>query len=149
MAKRFRLVLFIAKAVSAGIIICSVLLCFFMVAPAIETKFFPVVGKLKIIDHISHRDGTTTITAAFTKKRACEYVGISWTHILPDGTHERVAVILGRDEGDTSSPTRPVGTTVAGPWKLPIPWDEVENHSLVQLYHRCNPMWLSTTDFYP
>jgi hypothetical protein len=148
--KRFHLVAFIVRAVSAAVIFASVLYTFFVVAPAIETRFFPVVGKLNILSHVTDpATGATTLMASFTKLRDCEYVGLSWTHILPDGKQERVPIILGRKQGDTSSPNRPVGQTSAGPWVLPLSWDEIQHHSFAQLYHRCSPLWATTTEFYP
>jgi hypothetical protein len=120
-------------------------------APLLETAVFPVVGKLHFISHTENTvDGvtTTTLYVDFNKKRACEYVGITWSHVLPDGSLERVPLVT-RTAGDTSSPTRPTGETIAGPWKIPLPWAEIEGHSVVKLFHRCNPLWVTTTDFYP
>jgi hypothetical protein len=148
--KRFQLVAFVVRAVSAAVIFASVLYTIFVVGPAIETRFFPVVGKLSILSHTTDPEtGATTIMAAFTKLRSCEYVGISWTHVLPDGKQERVPIVLGRREGDTSSPNRPVGSTSAGPWTLPLSWDEIQDHSFALLYHKCAPFWTSTTQFFP
>jgi hypothetical protein len=150
LGKTFRAVAFVTRSLSAAVIFLSVLYAFFMIAPAVETRFFPVVSKLVILSHSTDpATGATTITAAFTKKRDCEYVGISWTHLLPDNTQERVAVILGRADGDTSSPNRPIGTTIAGPWVLPLSWDEIQHNSFAELYHKCSPLWVSRTEFYP
>jgi hypothetical protein len=140
----------VLRSLSAAVIFASALYAIWLVGPAVETRFFPVVSKLWIVTHETDPvTGDTTVTAMFTKHRPCEYIGLSWTHVLPDGTQERVAVILGRKEGDTSSPNRPVGTTVAGPWVLPLSWDEIKNHSFAQLYHHCQPFWTTTTEFWP
>lgn len=120
----------------------------FMLGPAIETNFNPAVSKLTILKHEGDMN-STTILAEFTKIRNCKYLGISWTHVLPTGEYERVPVVLGRSPGDTSDPSRPVGLTIAGPWTLPLSWDEIMNHSFAQLYHQCQPFWVTVTNFYP
>src|SRR5690606_18819338 len=120
-----------------------------IVAPAIETRWFPPVSKLTILDLRETSDGRTAIDAYFSKVRDCEYIGIAWYEGRPDGAFERVPIILLREEGDTSSPNRPVGSQRAGPWIISLSPEEVRNNSFARLSHRCNPFYITTTDFWP
>lgn len=134
----------------AAVIFASVLYVIWAVGPAIETRFAPVVGKLQILSiEPGQMEGTTEIHAAFQKLRECEYLGISWFHGTKEGGFERVPITLLRQEGDTSSPNRPVGFQKAGPWIIGIPPDELTGNSFAQLRHQCWPFWVTTTDFYP
>lgn len=143
------LVVFGIKVACGVIIAICTVFTLITVGPAIETHMFPVVSKLRITQVSPDVDGNSLVYAEFTKLRNCEYVGISWFHGDPAGEFERVPVILLRKEGDTSSPNRPVGTQKAGPWIIAIPPEEVRSHSFAKLSHRCNPFWLTTTDFWP
>lgn len=139
----------VIKAVCAAIIFVATVQTLLIVAPAIETRWFPPVSKLTILDMRETEDGRTAIDAYFTKLRQCEYVGISWYAGKPEGPFERVPVVLLRAEDDTSSPNRPVGSQRAGPWIVSLAPEEVQNNSFVRLSHRCGWPWLTTTDFYP
>lgn len=140
----------IVKAISAAIIFASALFAIFIVGPAVETRWFPVVSKLRITKVMTGEEaGTSVVYAEFSKKRDCEYVGIAWFQGDPNGVFERVPVILLRKEGDQSSPNRPLGTQKAGPWIVGVPPDELRKNSFARLYHRCFPFWPTTTDFWP
>jgi len=137
------------KAFCAAIVFVAAVQTLLIIAPALETRFWPPVSKLTITSMETTEDGGTAITAYFTKTRDCEFIGISWFHGDPAGEFERVPVILLRKEGDTSSPNRPVGSQSAGPWIISLPMEEVRDNSFARLYHRCSPFWLTTTDFWP
>lgn len=138
------------KIACAAVIFASALYVIWAVGPAIETRLAPVVGKLQILAmRPGDLDGTTEVHAAFEKRRDCEYVGISWFHGSKEAGFERVPIVLLRQEGDTSSPNRPVGYQKAGPWIVGVPPDELVGNSFAQLQHRCWPFWLTTTDFFP
>jgi hypothetical protein len=138
------------KAISAAIIFSSVLFAVLIVGPAVETKWFPVVSKLRVTKVLSGEEaGTSVVYAEYTKLRSCEYVGIAWFKGNPNGVFERVPITLLRKEGDQSSPNRPIGTQKAGPWIIGVPPDELRQGSFARLYHRCFPFWTSTTDFWP
>ncbi|WP_105430240.1 hypothetical protein [Neorhizobium sp. T6_25] len=146
----------ISHAIVVGVkMLCAVVAFFAMVftvyavGPAMETRFFPVVGKLDILTIEPTADGQTQIRAAFRKIRDCEYVGIAWFSGDRPGDFDRVSVQLMREPNDTSSPNRPVGYQRAGPWIIGLPVSEVRNRSFAQLTHRCHPFWTTTTDFYP
>ncbi|SCM80024.1 exported hypothetical protein [uncultured Pleomorphomonas sp.] len=137
------------KMCCASIIFFGMVFTVFAVGPALETLYFPVVSKLWIEDIRPTADGRTEVRASFRKLRNCEYMGISWYAGTPATTFERVAIILLRDEKDTSGPTRPVGLQRAGPWIINLPPDGVKRNSFARLYHHCHPFWVTTTDFFP
>ena len=136
-------------------IVCAVIIFFassftiYTVGPAIETKWFPVVSKLRIIDVSEDENGNAVILAEFTKLRDCEYLGLAWFRGKPDKRFERVPVILMRQEGDTSSPNRPTGSQRAGPWVIGMSPAEVPKGSFARLYHTCHGFWTTTMDFWP
>lgn len=138
------------KAFCAAIVFVATVQTLLIVAPAIETRWFPPVSKLTILSMEETEDGRTAIHAYFVKQRGeCEYLGISWFHGDPAGQFERVPIILLRSEGDTSSPNRPVGSQKAGPWIISLSLEQVQGNSFARLYHRCNPFYVTTTDFWP
>jgi hypothetical protein len=140
---------FVVKAICAAIVFVASIQTILIVGPAFETRFFPPVSKLTILAMHEDADGNTVIDAFFTKNRPCEYIGISWFKVAPDGTFDRVPVILQRREGDTSSPNRPVGSQRAGPWIIGVSSEDLPEKSFARLYHRCNPFFITVTDFYP
>jgi len=144
-----RWVVFGIKVLCAAVILAAAFFTVLTVGPAIETRFFPVVSKLKITQVRADDDGNSVVYANYSKIRPCEYVGLAWYHGDPAGDFERISVVLLRKDGDTSSPNRPLGTQKAGPWIVGISPDELKGNSFARLSHRCNPLWLTTTDFYP
>lgn len=144
-----RTALYAVKAfVTVVVSLCAAYL-FFVIGPLAESKYFPVVGKLEIITVNDAGGGKSYITAQFTKKRDCEYIGVAWYRIMPNGVLERISMITHRQEGDTSSPNRPLGKTVAGPWEVSMPHTQVRGLSVVEVFHRCHPFWTTRTPFYP
>jgi hypothetical protein len=127
----------------------TLLYSFFMVGPAIESRWFPVLSKMQVLELQSLTDQTSAVRAEFTKLRNCEYLGIAWYHGSQQKDFERISMVPIRDPDDTSSANRPVGTQRAGPWRLTMPADEVLRNSFVQAFHRCHPFWTTVTDFYP
>lgn len=136
------------KAFCVTVIVIATAFTFYLVGPSVETRYFPVVGKLTI-DRIEWQGpGVTRIWASFTKRRDCEYVGIAWFRGTRDD-FERVPVILHREKNDRSSPNRPTGYQHAGPWDVMVPMHEIPANSFAVLSHACHPFWNTTTDFYP
>ena len=137
------------KVFCAGVILFATAVTIFTIGPAIETRYFPVVSKLRILSIEPEGDGAR-IMAEFTKLRGCEYIGLSWFHRLGEGNgFERVPLILLRRPGDEGSPNRPEGRQRAGPWIVGVPPPEIAGNSFAQLFHRCHPFWVTTTEFYP
>lgn len=143
-----RWALFAFKTFCATVIAITTMWTVYIVGPVIETRYFPVVDKL-IIDKTEWQGPETTrVWASFKKLRNCEYIGIAWFRGSRDD-FRRVPVILHREEGDRSSPNRPMGYQHAGPWDVGVPLHELPSNSFARLHHRCWPLWTSTTEFYP
>lgn len=134
---------------SAVIFFCAAILIY-TVGPYLETRYWPAVSKLRILDLQQNEEGYAIISAEFTKLRSsCEYVGIAWYRGNPEGEFERIPVVLLRQPGDTSSPNRPVGTQRAEPWIVHMPPSDIIGRSFARLSHSCHPFWTTTTDFWP
>lgn len=137
------------KSFSAAVIFVSTMLTIYTIGPALETRLFPVVGKLTIERMVAVDPTTTNVSAYFNKIRNCEYLGIAWYRGTRADGFERVPMIVMRQDGDDSSPNRPVGAQRSGPWQVSIPMDEIRVNSFVELKHQCHPFWPTTTEFYP
>ncbi len=128
---------------------CFTVAGFFLISPYLETRYWPVVGKMKIEWMVEESDSQTKLYASFTKLRNCDYLGIAWFRGNRETGFIRVPLQLMRQPGDVSSPNRPLGHQKSGPWIVDIPQGEIEKNSFVELYHQCTPFWVSRTEFYP
>lgn len=137
------------KALCGTVAILCGLHVFFLVGPAIETRFFPVLGKMRSTEVRAQSSDISIVRTQFEKLRSCEYMGIAWYYGDEAGAFERVSMVPIRDPNDTSSPSRPVGTARAGPWRITIPADKVRTRSFVEAFHRCHRFWTTVSKFYP
>ena len=112
--------------------------------PTVERVIFPVVSSLEIIS-IEDDGIVSRIFVKFEKKRPCEYLGINWDEILPDGSLKRAPINL-KPASDGSGSTRPQGNHVAGPWYVGIPPEKINTSSQAVIAYRCHPLW--TTEAY-
>ena len=120
--------------------------------PAVERAWFPVVGKLQILRSTEIEPGITEIYAQFRKVRDCEYVSVAWYIGNPNGDFQQVRVqtIVNPDMlNEVQSPTRPLGTSNAGPWRIGMSLADLKNNSFAILSHQCHPFWVTRTNFYP
>lgn len=140
---------FVVKVLCGVVIVLASLFTVWTVGPSLETRFFPAVSKLTVVEMHDDPAGRAVIMAEFTKLRDCEFLGLAWYRGDPAGGFERVPVILLRQPGDASSPNRPTGTQRAGPWLIGVPSSEIPGNSFARLSHRCHGFWITTTDFYP
>ncbi len=140
-----RLVLFVLYGVTFSFTVTSLLL----LAPWVETRYFPVVGKMQIERLEFEGLDTTAVFASFEKLRDCDYIGIAWFQGSRSGEFTRVGLQTRPKTADVSSPNRPVGRQSAGPWLVGMPLTEIRENSFVELYHYCTPLWVTTTEFYP
>ena len=147
--ERFRFLMSALFGVIIAITAITTIGAVYVMGPTIETRFFPVVGKLQILKMEAVNEGQTKIWAAFNKIRSCEYVGIAWFRGSRGGQFDRVPLQLLREPDDISSPNRPVGFQRSGPWIVSIPIEEIETNSFVELTHTCHPFWATITEFYP
>lgn len=122
-----------------------------IVGPALETAYYPVVSVLSIDKIEPINSVSTKVWASYRKLRPCEYVGIAWYSFdEKTETIRQVGMTLApKAIGDTSSPTRPVGHIVAGPWTISMPASDIKGKSLVEVFHRCSVLWISRSHYYP
>jgi hypothetical protein len=129
--------------------IAGIWLIVFVIAwgPSVERTLLPVVSKLEIIQ--IEPDGVgSRVYVQFEKYRRCEYLGITWNRIMPDGRMQRAFLNL-KPVDDMSGSTRPVGDQVAGPWYVGMSPDQVRNHSKATLTYRCHPLWITEKEAWP
>ena len=120
-----------------------------LLAPWLETKYWPVVSKMQIDQMYSEGLDKTRVMASFTKLRNCDYLGIAWYRGSREFGFMRVPLELMRQPNDVSSPNRPLGRQNSGPWIVSIPATEIYGNSFVELYHQCTPFWVTRTEFFP
>ena len=115
--------------------------------PTIERRAIPVVSKFEIVQ--IEPDGIgSRVYAKFEKWRSCEYLGINWVRIRPDGAKQRVFLNL-KPTGDMSGATRPRGKHIAGPWYVGMSPDQIRHHSEATITYRCHPLWITEIKVWP
>lgn len=149
MSRNYHAIMFAIKALAASVILTMTLLTTFALGPMIETRWFSPVSHLTVLSMEATPDGRTAMKVSFTKYRDCEYLGIAWYRGDHGGEFERVPIELRREPGDVSSPNRPVGTQIAGPWIISVPIEEIRTNSFAELSYHCNPFWVTRAEFYP
>jgi len=131
------------------------LVLFFAYGPRLEPKLFPVLSSIQIVKmeptYIPEIRGTdktgTRMFVRFEKYRNCEYLGMNWEKLLPDGTRDRV-YLQTKNDGDSGS-TRPSGKHIAGPWLVGMRPNAILDQSAATIAYRCHPLWLSPMVVYP
>ena len=108
-----------------------------------EGIWFPVVDNVNV-EVISENTDGLDVDVDFDKLRQCEFIGISWYDTFGDRLQ-----ILFEINGEENLPyTRPVRDGQnAGPWRL-IDIDNLDG-SVAITSHRCHPLWITYTRFYP
>lgn len=151
MSHRSVLAFFFFKALATTITAVMALFVVFSVGPVVETRFFPVVSHARILDEQPTLGGDgTQLQVQFTRLRNCEYLGLAWYQRTSDGGDVRVPVQLGQPLSASSPGRLPIPATItSGPWVVPIPMASLHDGSYAVVFHRCHPLWLTTTEFYP
>lgn len=109
----------------------------------IEGRWFPVTQNT-VISQIDPVMGTRSrIWGSFEIIRDCEFRGLEF--YLTNGS-KSVLVDLDFEE---PSRVRGPGHVGFGPWLVHLTQDQLENRSYAVAYHRCHPLWLTETRFYP
>jgi hypothetical protein len=115
--------------------------------PAIERALLPVVTPFQIVS--IEPDGIgSRVYVRFEKKRSCEYLGITWELILPDGTKRQAFLNIKPDDDDSGS-TRPTGPAIAGPWYVGMKPDQIIGQSTAHIAYRCHPWWTTVIQVWP
>ncbi|HEY7822447.1 MAG TPA: hypothetical protein VIG24_06430 [Acidimicrobiia bacterium] len=107
-----------------------------------EGELLPVVRNVQV--EVSGTPATgLLVDVSFDKVRACEFLGLSWYDTFGD----RLPILF-EVEAETMPSTRPVmDGQRAGPWKL-LGIDRLDG-SVAITSHRCHPLWITYTRFYP
>lgn len=111
-----------------------------------EGTLFPVVENVDV-KNVGEADAGIYVNVSFDKVRACEFLGISWYDSFGDRSAILFEAQAGGKNGEIPT-TRPVRSgQQAGPWKL-IGIDRLDGSTAI-LSHRCHPLWITYTRFYP
>lgn len=96
----------------------------------VETKLFPVVGSIEVVQKEEISDSKQRVFVRFDKYRECEFVGLR----MNDPLGYRVEFKFMDIEGD-SYQSRPEGLNIAGPWMIHtnFPIEELK----IEAIHRC------------
>lgn len=133
--------------------VCTIAFCFILtvwtIGPSVESNFWPVTSKLKIVSLTETPEGFSVLSANFRKYRDCEYIGISWYQGDRINGFAKVSTMRVKPNDDTPLPRSPAGLQSAGPWEIKLTNDQLLHNSFAILTHRCHPFWVTTTYFYP
>ena len=118
-------------------------LALFTVGPILETKYFPVYSKFRIV-RAEPVEGGVRIVARFTKYRNCDPQGYGW-YVGELGLLRQV--MTRPTPGATVH--RPLGPQITSP----IVVKELTMADLpylsAEMYHHCHPLWLTRSVIYP
>lgn len=112
-------------------------------AGRIEGRFYPVTEDT-VIDRIElASDVRSRIWGTSRRVRDCAFEGLQW-YLGDPRSNARVAVTF--EEG---AKVRPTGEMTFGPWVLHMTPQQVQRNSYAVVLHRCHPLWITETRFYP
>ena len=143
-----QLALFLSLPTLFLLVVIGFIPLFFPILSRYEGRLLPVVQNVQVEKSGDTRTGIL-VDVSFDKIRACEFIGVSWYDTFGD----RLPIIFEPEgetvEGATEAPrTRPVlDGQRAGPWEL-IGIDNLDG-SVAIVSHRCHPLWITYTRFYP
>jgi len=113
-----------------------------------EGVWFPVVENMEIEELGKDEDNLGIyVTARFDKIRACEFEGISWYNNVGVRSPIIFEAQADGDQGEIPRTRPALVDQQAGPWHL-IGVDQLEG-SMAIVSHRCHPLWITYTRFYP
>lgn len=124
------------------------LVAVFVIGPWIETKWFPVYSKFKIISVERISDTQSKIIFRFDKKRQCEPQGFAWYFGEPGGAFRQLQVFIDRPKGMTAA-IRPLGVQTTDPYVIDASVEDIANATFAEIYNRCHPFWLTRSEIYP
>lgn len=111
-----------------------------------EGLYFPVVTNVEV-EEVGEADTGIFVNVQFDKVRACEFIGISWYDSFGDRSPIMFEAEARGEEGEIPT-TRPVfDGQISGPWKI-IGIDQLDG-TVAITSHRCHPLWITYTRFYP
>lgn len=121
------------------------ILAIWTLGPILETKYFPVYSKFKVLS-VKEVDEGLEFMVRFTKFRNCDPQGYAWyVGDFSTGVHQ----IPARGLAPVGTIHRPLGTQNAGPFLLRnIQLIDIPN-LYAEIYHHCHPLWITRTVIYP
>ena len=144
------MILWMVKICCAVVTLVAVVFAIYRIGPWYETRYWPVVSKMQLIRLERFGDRSAHAEFTFEKLRPCQFAGINWFHrSTQDSFLVRVTAFPTQDIAAVTTPNRPLGLQHSGIWVVELPPEEIVDASLVLLYHKCHPFWLTTTEFYP
>jgi hypothetical protein len=139
-----RLSLMLSLPVLAMLTVVGSSIFMFPLLSKYEGHFFPVVTNVHVTEIETDLPTSVRVEVEFDKVRSCELVTLNWYNQV----NQRVPVIF-RLRDQTIAPV----TLSTGDAQRSGPWDIVGVTSLegtrAVAVHRCNPFYLTATDFYP
>jgi len=108
----------------------------------LEGLFLPVVNSFTI-DSVESGGGRSELTGTFLKLRNCDFVDINWNYAVNGGISTTNLDIV------EPAKVRTGGFHEYGPWYVNISNENVRDHSVVEVIHRCHPLWNTITMVYP
>jgi len=105
-----------------------------------EGYLAPVVRNV-VVKSVESNEQSVQFTVEFEKVRSCEFIGVNWYR-----GPQRLALAFG--ETSVMAPlTRSLGRQITGRWTI------LDIAGLfgtrAEVMHRCHPLWITTTHFYP
>ncbi len=121
------------------------IVCFFVLQNGgiIEGKAWPVVSvvKIDVVEDVDN-NGWAEVAGSFEKLRNCTLHSLEWYWV---GEQNDVRVHVKR----TAEPIRVAGDQTFNQLMVHMPYWEIEKRSYAIAYHKCHPLWITQTKFYP
>lgn len=115
------------------------------VGPRLEGTFYPVVVRTQITRVEETADGLASdLWGRARKLRDCTFMGLEWYYTTSDGRSTLVPMDVRE-----SSKVREPGWMSFGPWRVTLSREQVRENSYALVKHRCHPIWLTETHFWP
>lgn len=133
---------------SISLITCGVLvtlMAIYAVGPNIETRFWPVYSKFRLVSVEPYGENQSRAIFEFTKLRQCEPQGASWFAGELGAAFHQLPV---RIEGQQGA-SRPLGLQISKPYIIDAPPHLVEEGVFAEVYSRCFPFWTTRSQVYP
>jgi hypothetical protein len=109
----------------------------------VEGRFFPVVANTHIIHSIPVGETSSRIWGEADRIRNCSFERIEWRL----GTPRRSSLAAVKFE--ETAKVRDTGKFEFGPWRIALTPEQIHKRSYAVVFHRCHPLWLTETRFYP
>jgi hypothetical protein len=111
--------------------------------PYLEGLLFPVIVGTDITRAVQQDDGSTIFYGRATKVRACYFDHVDWYWRDGDGEVKINVRFL------ESPKIRKGGDFAFGPWQVWLSREDLLRETYAIVWHRCHPLGLTATKFYP